>query len=491
MNGMSTNPSFPKDFIWATATAAYQVEGANDVDGRGVSTWDVIRKQPGRIADNSSPSQSCDAYHHYKEDVKLLKDLHVTHYRFSICWTRLLPNGTIDKINEQGVKYYRDLIEELQRNEIEPIVTLFHADWPYELYKQKGWLNPQCIQWYLDFCRLCFERFGDLVKYWISFNEILMHAWCGVVNIEGQPHHSPDTVNYSIPTRKIPYVVAHNMLRAHAKAYRMYEKEFKNTQKGKFGIIVGGRWCTTFSTSEADKAAVNRALDWMFNWTVQPIFGKNGDYPALMKKEIEALEKKENQEILPKFSAEELNELKGSADFLGINYYVSSEVCQGNGPSQMEKDARIDYLDDRWEKICGEESWLRYTPEGLLELLEYIRDRYNNIPVLITENGCADIMGEKAQKFDPLCDHHRIRFIKAHMEACRMALQRGCNVIGFTVWSLMDNFEWNDGFAVRFGLFRVDFDSPQKTRTVKNSGKFLMEFLGGLKERKEDQCSRE
>ncbi|VDM81270.1 unnamed protein product [Strongylus vulgaris] len=161
-----------------------------------------------------------------------------------------------------------------------------------------------------------------------------MHAWCAVTKIEGQPNHSPDTVEYSIPTRTIPYVVGHNMLKAHAKAYRMYEKEFK-TQNGKFGIVIGGRWSTTSSTSPEDKAAVERALDWAFNWMVCPIFGKDGDYPALMRKEMDILEKKENQEILPRFSKVEIAELK---------------VGPGNGPSQMEKDARIDYVEDHWEK---------------------------------------------------------------------------------------------------------------------------------------------
>ncbi|EPB71162.1 glycosyl hydrolase, family 1 [Ancylostoma ceylanicum] len=154
--------------------------------------------------------------------------------------------------------------------------------------------------------------------------------------------------------------------------------------------------------------------------------------------------------------------MTGSADFLGINYYIASEVCAGVGPSQMEADAHFDYLDDRWERISGEGSWLRYVPEGLLHLLEYVKDNYDNVP---------------AQQHDPLADHHRIRYIKAHIEAVRIALQRGCNVIGYTVWSLMDNFEWDDGFAVRFGLYRVDFDSPQKTRTIKNSGRFLRGFL--------------
>ncbi|ETN76955.1 glycosyl hydrolase, family 1 [Necator americanus] len=316
------------------------------------------------------------------------------------------------------------------------------------------------------------------VKYWISFNEISMHAWCGVTMFEGQPRHSPETQEYSIPKRKVPYVAAHNMLLAHGKAYRMYEKEFRKTQNGKFGIVVGGRWCKTFSSSPEDIAAAQRALDWSFNWTVAPIFGEKGDYPEHMKKEIQMLEKAENQEIMPRFTEQEITMLKGSADFCGINYYLTNEVLAGDGPSQMEKDAHFDYLDGRWEKISGKNSWLRYVPEGLLELLEYIRDNYGNIPVLITENGCDDSSEEKV---DVLCDQHRIRYIKGHIETVRKALQRGCNVIGYTVWSLMDNFEWDAGFAMKFGLYRVDFDSPSKTRRIKNSGIFFKNFLSQMR----------
>ncbi|VDO44878.1 unnamed protein product [Haemonchus placei] len=471
---------FPKNFIWAIATASYQVEGANDEDGRGLSIWDVIRRQPGRIADDSPPELSCEHYHHYKEDVQLIKDLQVTHYRLSICWSRILPKGDLSVVNEKGITFYRSLLEELTKNGISPIVTLFHADYPYCLYERGGWLNDECLLWFHDFCRLCFQRFGDLVKHWITFNELSAHAWWGITKIEGQLHHSPDTVEFSMPTRKIPYAATHNMLLAHAKVYRMYAQEFKETQQGQLGITVGGRWCKTFSTDIDDIEAVSRALDWKFNWTVNPIFGNNGDYPDSMKSYIKTLEEKEGLELLPRFTKEQMNEIKGSADFLGLNYYLTEEICKGEGRFQMEKDAGFDYLEGSWEKIAGEQMWLRYAPEGLLELLEYIQRKYA-VPVLITENGCSDIIGKESESIEPLNDDHRIRYIEGHIEAVKNALARGCNVIGYTVWSLMDNFEWHDGFAVRFGLYRVDYDSTDKKRTIKRSGRYLREFLGRVR----------
>ncbi|KAK5979095.1 Glycosyl hydrolase family 1, partial [Trichostrongylus colubriformis] len=177
----------------------------------------------------------------------------------------------------------------------------------------------------------------------------------------------------------------------------------------------------------------------------------------------------------------------GSAEFLGINYYISEEVCEGEGRSQLEKDARFDYLKGPWEKISGERMWLRYAPEGLSELLQYIQQFYG-IPVLITENGCADVIGKENEGVDPLADKHRIRYLKGHIEAVKHALANGCHVIGYTVWSLMDNFEWDDGFAVRFGLYRVDYDSSDRKRTIKESGKYLKEFLDSIRD---DTMSKE
>ncbi|KAK5974214.1 Myrosinase 1, partial [Trichostrongylus colubriformis] len=236
----------------------------------------------------------------------------VTHYRLSICWTRILPTGLIDNINEKGVLFYRDLLEELIKNDISPIVTLFHADYPYSLYEKGGWLNSDCIQWYHDFCRLCFVRFGDLVQCWITFNEIGAHAWWAVTKIDGQLHHSPDTVDIPIPKRKAPYVAAHNMLLAHARVYHMYVQEFRKNQRGQLGITVGGRWYKTFSEDSKDDDAVKRALDWTFNWTVAPIFGKDGDYPDSLKRNIRELEKRDGLELLPRFTEEEMEQIKGT-----------------------------------------------------------------------------------------------------------------------------------------------------------------------------------
>ncbi|CAI5448188.1 unnamed protein product [Caenorhabditis angaria] len=436
---------FPKNFKFATATAAYQIEGARLLDGRGRSTWDEIREQPGRIADNSNIDLSCEGRLKFREDVELLKEIGVTTYRFSVSWSRILPNGDISKVNQDAIDYYRELCHLLVDANIEPIITLFHADMPLQVFDSGSWLNWKNCQHFIDFSEVCFKNFGDLVKTWITFNEINMQAWCGLVKFKGQPWHCPDRPEPE-NKKEIPYLAASNMLLAHAEIYHLYQRIYKKLQNGKIGIVNGGRFSFPATESEEDIEARNRAIDWLFNYTIEPIFGDG--WPKRMEKMN-----------LMKFSDEQKMKIKGSADFLGINYYVSHKVKKleklENAPSQCEADGDFDFAEDDWEKICGE-TWVKYVPEGLYELLKYVKNKYGDVPIWITENGCMDIDG------DPLEDNHRVRYIQGHLEAVSKALVNGCNVIGYTVWSLMDNFEWDDGFAVRFGICRIDFENDPK-----------------------------
>uniref|UniRef100_A0A8R1DFM0 Beta-glucosidase n=1 Tax=Caenorhabditis japonica TaxID=281687 RepID=A0A8R1DFM0_CAEJA len=453
---MSLPSKFPKTFKFATATAAYQIEGATRLDGRGISTWDEIRAEPGRIHDNSPADLSCEGRLKYKEDVDLLARIGVTSYRFSISWSRILPDGTLSKINEDGVQFYRDLCLLLRDNGIEPIVTLFHFDMPLAIYDNgTSWLNRENCDHFAAFANLCFERFGDLVKTWITFNEINMHAWSSVVKIEGELWLCPDRPQVENHSHA-PYIAATNMLLTHAKIYQDYNKNFKEQQNG---------------------VAANRANDWLFNYTIEPILSESGDFPVSMREKLP---------FLPKFSEEEKKLIRDSADFIGINYYLSHmvrNISDGEVPtSQHERDASYAFVEGKWDKICGE-TWVRYAPDGLHELLKYVKQKYNNIPVFITENGCMDLIGddEKKEEEDVLEDKHRIKYIAGHLEALAKALEEGCNVIGYTVWTLMDNFEWDDGFAVKFGICRVDFDSPDKTRTMKHSAKYYQTFIREFK----------
>ncbi|UMM30024.1 hypothetical protein L5515_012088 [Caenorhabditis briggsae] len=473
---MSLPTRFPKNFQLATATAAYQIEGAKELDGRGFSTWDAIRSEYGRIRDASDPNLSCESRLKYKEDIALLAKIGVTSYRFSISWSRVLPNGTLSEISEEGVQYYRDVCLLLRDNGIEPIVTLFHFDMPLAIYDNgTSWLNKENCDHFVNFADLCFQKFGDLVKTWITYNEINMQAWSSVVKLTGEQWLCPDRPEIENHNQS-PYIALKNMLLAHAKIYRNYEKNYKKIQNGVVGITNGGHFCFPASHSPEDQAASERALDWFFKSTIDPILSESGDFPVSMR---------ENLPFLPNFTDDEKAILKGSTDFLGINYYLS-HVVRGvtddeTPPSQSERDGSYAFVEGKWEKICGD-TWIRYAPDGLLALLEYVKEKYNNIPVFITENGCPDIVGEEKKPVEEILnDTHRIKYITGHLEVVAKAIDEGCNVIGYTLWTLMDNFEWDDGFELRFGICRVDFESPEKTRTMKQSAKFYQNFIREFK----------
>merc|ERR1712223_2381741 len=271
--------SFPDDFLWGSATAAYQIEGAWNEDGKGPSIWDVFTKVPGNIVDGSSGDVACDSYHNYKEDVALMKEMGLTSYRFSIGWTRILPEGTGTR-NPGGIIYYRNLIDELLANDIVPAVTLYHWDLPQALQDQGGWLNPEAAFWFENYARIVFKEFGDRVKVWITINE----PW--VVAIEG---HS---IGDMAPGMKGPgileYKVAHNLIRSHAKVYRVYQNEFFASQGGKVGITLNMNWAepAIFNDSSHVEAAETKQ-QFESGWFANPIF-VNGKYPDIMRQKVKS-----------------------------------------------------------------------------------------------------------------------------------------------------------------------------------------------------------
>ncbi|CAL1538498.1 unnamed protein product [Lymnaea stagnalis] len=461
--------TFPEGFAWAAATAAYQVEGAWNEDGKGPSIWDVFTSEPGRVDNNENGQVACDSYHKYKEDVQLLKQLGMTHYRFSIAWTRLLPDGTNKTINRPGIDYYHRLIAELKANGIEPMVTLYHWDLPQALELKGGWLNEDTVGHFRDFADLCFKEYGRDVKFWITLNEPIAVTTLGY----GYNHMAPGRWG---PGTNV-YTVAHNLVKAHVAAYHLYNTTYRGQSpggKGQFGITLSvGTDMPKNRSSPADVEAAERGRQFSLGWFASPIFG-TGDYPDIMKSKILEKSLKLGQTSrLPSFTPQEILQNKGSADFLGLNYYTSDYVTSADlpyGPPDYYNDIDITReVDPTW--TASGSSWLFSAPLGFREILKWVKTTYNNIPVYITENGVSDKNGT-------LRDAYRITYYRQHINQMLKAIKLdGCDVRGFTAWSLMDNFEWASGYSEKFGLYHVDFNDPNRTRTPKASAQFFSNLI--------------
>lgn len=450
---------FPNNFVWGSATSSYQIEGAWNVDGRGPSIWDAFCQIPGKVFNNDTGNVACDHYNKMKEDVALMKAMGLKAYRFSISWSRILPQGR-GEVNEKGIQFYSDLIDELLANDIEPWVTLYHWDLPLALQlEMDGWLNKEIADVFTDYANLCFERFGNRVKNWITFNE----AWVVAILGYGQGVFAPGRISNSEP-----YLAGHHILIAHAKTVKSYRENYQQKQQGKIGITNNCDWREPLTDSKEDKEAAERALEFFISWFTDPIYF--GHYPKSM---IERL-----GERLPKFTEEEKQMLVGSTDFFGLNHYTTmmaseaKEVEQGsvygNGGLSEDQDVNLS-LDSAWE--LTEMKWA-VVPWGCRKLLEWISERYDYPDIVITENGCAYddklINGE-------VNDNKRIEFFEGYLEECSKAINNGVRLTGYFMWSFMDNFEWASGYSKRFGVHYVDFETLE--RTPKASAKWLAKFI--------------
>ncbi|XP_055855092.1 myrosinase 1-like [Episyrphus balteatus] len=451
------NSKFPNDFTFGVATSAYQIEGGWNADGKGLSIWDeYTHNYPDRIKDRSNGDSSAESYRLFDLDLKALKDLGVNQYRFSIAWTRIFPIGHVHLKNQKGIDYYNSVIDKLLANGIEPIVTMYHWDMPVDLQKFGGFSNSQIVEHFSNYAEELFKLFGDRVKIWITLNE--PHKICkeGYGLAESPPLIAASGVG--------DYICYTNLLKAHGATYRLYKEKFAKEQKGKVGISLDCRFYFSKTNNTDD---IDRAMQYTLGLLAHPIFSKTGDFPAIVLKEIE----KSSLEIegrkksrLPSLGEYWTNIIKGSADFMGVNYYTSRYVTPsteplGENPS-MERDQNYQLdVDPNWPRANAD--WMYCVPEGLENLLKYIRDEYDNVEVKITENGWPD-SGE-------INDDERINYFKSHIQAVLNAVNDGCNTTAYSAWSLIDNFEWNQGYTMKFGLFSVDMRSAKKERTPKKS----------------------
>jgi beta-glucosidase len=425
-------PRFPTGFLWGAATAAYQVEGSPLADGAGASIWHRFAHTPGRIAGGDTGDVACDHYRRFRDDVALMRELGLTAYRFSISWSRVLPEGT-GRINQRGLDFYRRLADALLAAGIAPVATLYHWDLPAALDDRGGWLNRDVAGWFADYTAVCARALDDRIAMWATLNEPWVVADGGYLHGTLAPGHA----NLFEAPR-----AAHHLLRAHAAGVAAYRAE----GKGKIGVVINLEPKHPASDAAADREATRRADAYMNRHFLDPLFFER--YPE------------ELAEVYGEgWSAELADDLAGVAaplDWLGINYYTRS-VVRHDPDAWPTRSARV-----RQEgAVYTETDWEVY-PEGLAEALRWTAGRYGPIPLYVTENGAAFADPPRATG-GRVEDPARVAYLASHLAAVGRAIAAGVDVRGYFAWSLLDNLEWSHGYAKRFGIVHVDFASQART----------------------------
>uniref|UniRef100_UPI0037E7575E lactase/phlorizin hydrolase-like n=1 Tax=Semicossyphus pulcher TaxID=241346 RepID=UPI0037E7575E len=450
---------FRKGFIWSTATASYQIEGGWRADGKGLSIWDKFAHTPLRVFSDDNGDIACDSYHKVEEDVAILKQLKVTHYRFSISWPRVLPDGTTKHINEAGLNYYHRLVDALLAANIQPHITLYHWDLPQALQDIKGWENDTIVVKFRDYADLIFSRLGHKVKFWITINE--------PYNIANVGHgYGAAAPGISFRPGTLPYIVGHNLLKAHAEAWHLYNDKYRATQKGIISITINSDWSEPRNPyKQEDIDAARRVVQFYIGWFAHPVF--NGDYSNMMKTIIRerSLAAGLPKSRLPEFTPEEIKRIKGTYDYFGFNHYttvLAFPVEYGN-LQHYDADRGAGTIADRTWLDSGS-SWLKVSPFGFRKILNFIKEEYGNPPIIITENGISE------RGAIDLDDFHRSYYYDQYInQVLKAYLLDNVDIRGYTAWSLMDNLEWATGFSERFGLFYVNHSDPNLPRVAKTS----------------------
>jgi beta-glucosidase len=427
MRATSEGITFPDGFLWGVASSAYQIEGAWNDDGKGESIWDRFSHTPGNIKNGDTGDIACDHYHRYTEDVALMKELGVQAYRFSISWSRVLPKGK-GEANKVGLNFYRRLADELLKEGIEPWVCLYHYDLPQALQDEGGWANRDIIQYFADYAQLIARELGDVVKRWIIINEPRCIAWLG--HLTGV--HAPGIKNLQLALK-----VSHNLQLAQGKAIRTLRDFDQNFQ---IGTVVDLNAVQPISDDEKDQEAANNFDEFWNRWYINPLF--KGEYPPLAGK------------IGLKPSKEDMDLIKQPLDFLGVNYYTRLLITYD--PSNPVTRAKA----VKKNTPTTERSWEIY-PDGLYEVLMNLRTNYGNPLLYVTENGAA--FEDSVMRDGKVQDDDRITFLRDHIAAAYRAIKEGVRLNGYFVWTIIDNFEWAEGYSKRFGLVHTDYQSLIRT----------------------------
>lgn len=438
---------FSKDFIWGGASAAYQIEGAYKEDGKGLNIWDVYTRVPGKVKYSENGDIACDHYHRYKEDVSLFREMGLKYYRFSISWARVIPDGD-GMVNEKGLQFYSDLVDELISAGIEPMVTLFHWDYPHELYKKGGWLNSESPKWFEHYTKVVVDALSDRVKYWMTINEPQCIIGCGYA----AGHHAP-FLQY--PNKDL-ILMSHNLLKAHGLSVKCIRENAKIKPLVGF-VPTGPVFVPENDTPEAiekarsESMSMKHGLFFSNTWWSDPVFF--GKYPE------ESYEIFGEDMITP--SEEDMELISQPLDFYATNVYYSDCYRIEN---QYSSNAYIGIPRNTLDWVISE--------EVMYWSARFLYERYK-LPILIAENGLSntdwvDLNGK-------VCDSNRIDYIARYVSSLMKAADEGIPILGYLYWSVMDNFEWAHGYDKRFGLIYVDYTTQK--RTIKESGYWFKKLI--------------
>jgi beta-glucosidase len=445
---------FPFDFVWGTATAAYQIEGAVAEDGRGPSIWDTFSHTPGKISDGSTGDVADDHYHRYAEDIAIMAELGLNAYRFSIAWPRIFPSGSGD-LNQAGLEFYRQLAEGCLERGITPYATLYHWDLPQPLEDAGGWLNRDTAARFRDYAAATQQALGDVVSHWITLNE----PWCSAFLGYAVGVHAPGKTVGRDAMRAV-----HHLLLGHGLAIQA----MREGPSGTLGITLNLSSVRAASGSSQDQEAARR-LDGLSNRLfLDPVL--LGRYPDDVLQNAGVSEWFEQM-------GDDLAVIAAPIDFMGVNYYTRHTVAGPedavfHGPTIIGPGGAEEIRDIETGAPKTQMGW-EVHPDGLIDVVRLVSDRAPSLPVYITENGAAYPDEVTAQ--GAVDDEDRRQFFELHLDAARDAIDQGLPLRGYFAWSLLDNFEWAFGYSRRFGIVYVDYDTQQ--RIVKRSGHWFRDRL--------------
>jgi len=435
---------FASDFIWGVSTSSYQIEGAVQEDGRGESIWDRFCAAPGTIRDGSSGAVACDHYHRWPEDMDMARSLGVNAYRFSIAWPRILPTGRT-ALNAKGLDFYERLVDGMLERGLQPWATLYHWDLPQALQDQGGWAARETVQAFVEYADVVTRRLGDRVKHWITHNE----PWCTAFLGHHEGNHAPGIRNY-----KTSLQVCHHLLLSHGQAVPVIKRNVADAQ---VGITLSLHPIKAATDSPADAAAVIRHDGMRNRWFLDPLHGRG--YPA----DCLAL----LGDLAPEVHEGDMAAIAVQTDFLGVNYYFPEQVS--DAPNQGTVGTKVVEVPGVERTAFGWE----VAPDGMVTLLKRLQRDYAPGPLYLTENGST--YDDVVEPDGSINDLQRRSYLARHLVAAKQALKQGVPLKGYFAWSLLDNFEWAEGYVRRFGLTYVDYTTQK--RRLKASGEWYREFL--------------